>query len=96
MKSKVIDDIDKLMVENYPRILYTSDSLIKKARNHSREDVPMPLIELTDIRKTFRVHERPEGRWGLLKGMFIRHTRAVHALDGISFSIGPGELVGMI
>ena len=56
----------------------------------------MPLIELADIRKTFTVHERPEGRWGLLKGAFVRHRRAIHALDGISFVIHPGELVGLI
>ena len=53
-------------------------------------------IELADIRKSFTIYERPEGRWGLLKGAFIRNTRLVQALDGISFGIAEGELVGLI
>ncbi|MCL1965292.1 MAG: ATP-binding cassette domain-containing protein [Firmicutes bacterium] len=56
----------------------------------------MAQIELSDIRKAFTVRERPEGRWGLLKGAFARHARTVRALDGVSFSIGEGALVGLI
>ena len=54
------------------------------------------MIKLTGIRKTFKVYERPEGKWGLLKGAFIRNTRVVHALAGIDFTIDEGELVGLI
>jgi len=53
-------------------------------------------IELDDIRKGFKVYERPQGRWGILKGAFTRNVRLVQALDGISFGIGEGELVGYI
>ncbi len=56
----------------------------------------MAQITLTDIRKHFTVYERPEGRFGLLKGAVIRSKRTVKALDGISFSIDQGELVGYI
>lgn len=56
----------------------------------------MAQIQLNGIRKTFRVYERPEGKWGLLKGAFTRSVRQVHALDGIDFAIGAGELVGYI
>ncbi|WP_438431889.1 ABC transporter ATP-binding protein [Gorillibacterium sp. sgz500922] len=53
-------------------------------------------IELSGIEKAFKVYERPEGRWGLLRGAFTRSVRRVKALDGIGFSIGEGELVGYI
>ena len=56
----------------------------------------MPHIELSGISKAFKVYERPEGRWGLLKGAFVRRARTVQALDCVSFNIDKGELVGLI
>lgn len=56
----------------------------------------MAQIELRAISKHFTVYERPEGKWGLLKGAFTRTTRVVQALDSIGFTIGEGELVGYI
>ncbi|MEA4823380.1 MAG: ATP-binding cassette domain-containing protein [Clostridiaceae bacterium] len=53
-------------------------------------------IELSGIRKSFRVYERPKGRGAVWRGAFIRHVREVRALDDISFSVGEGELVGYI
>jgi ABC-2 type transport system ATP-binding protein len=53
-------------------------------------------IELRDIRKTFKVTVRPEGRLSVLRGALFRHHRLVKALDGISFDIEAGELVGYI
>ena len=56
----------------------------------------MPQIELHEIRKSYTVYERPQGRWGLLRGAFVRNARAVQALAGITFTIEEGELVGLI
>lgn len=56
----------------------------------------MPHIELNQIHKTYKVHERPEGKWSVLRGAFIRNTKIVQALKGISFSANQGELVGLI
>ena len=53
-------------------------------------------IMLRDIRKHFTVYERPEGKWALLRSAFFRRARRVDALDGISFDIGEGEMVGYI
>lgn len=52
----------------------------------------MPQIELKNICKTFKVSERPEGRFGMLRGAFVRNTKIVKALEGISFNIDEGEL----
>lgn len=56
----------------------------------------MPQIELSRICKHFTVYERPEGKWGLLKGAFVRHPRRIDALNDVSFSMEEGELVGYI
>lgn len=56
----------------------------------------MAQIELKDISKTFKVAERPGGRFGILRGAFVRSHRIVNALDSISFDIEEGELVGYI
>lgn len=53
-------------------------------------------IRLRDIRKSFKVYKRPEGKWGLLKGAFMRNVTQVEALGGIGFDIEEGELVGYI
>ena len=53
-------------------------------------------VRLDGICKTFKVAERPEGHFGILRGAFVRKTREVKALDNISFSIGEGELIGYI
>lgn len=53
-------------------------------------------IIVKDIRKSFKVYRRPEGKWGLLRGAVMRSVEKVEALSGISFAIGEGELVGYI
>jgi ABC-2 type transport system ATP-binding protein len=53
-------------------------------------------IIAADLVKTFQISERNPGLWGALKGVVHRSYKTVRALDGISFSIQPGELVGYI
>ena len=53
-------------------------------------------IIVEDLVKTFHIAERNPGLWGAFKGVFHRRYRTVRALDGISFSIKEGELVGYI
>lgn len=56
----------------------------------------MPHIVVERLVKTFRVAERKPGLWGAFRGVVHRRTRTVRALDGISFALEPGELVGYI
>jgi ABC-2 type transport system ATP-binding protein len=56
----------------------------------------VPHITVQDLTKTFRVAERQAGTWGALRGLVRRRTRIVRALDGITFGLEPGELVGYI
>jgi ABC-2 type transport system ATP-binding protein len=56
----------------------------------------MAQIVVEDLTKTFRVARRQPGLWGAVKGLVRRDYRDVYALDGVSFSIEEGELVGYI
>ncbi|HSS02442.1 MAG TPA: ATP-binding cassette domain-containing protein [Kofleriaceae bacterium] len=56
----------------------------------------MPQIIVDGLVKTFEIAERAPGMWGALRGVARRRVRTVRALDGVSFSIERGELVGYI
>lgn len=54
----------------------------------------MPAVELDDIRKTFTVYRSRPGAKAL--GRLRRERTLVHAVDGVSFSIEAGEMVGYV
>jgi ABC-2 type transport system ATP-binding protein len=53
-------------------------------------------IIVNDIHKSFRILNRREGLQGAVRDLFSRNYKWVKAVDGISFSISQGELVGFI
>lgn len=56
----------------------------------------MSHIIVENLSKTFHIAQRQPGVWGALRGVVRRTYRQIAALDGISFAIAPGELVGYI
>ncbi len=56
----------------------------------------MNFIEVTNLRKEFRVFTHREGVWGAFRDLFHRSYRTLAAVDGISLSIASGEFVGYI
>jgi len=54
------------------------------------------IIEVQDLTKEFRTFRRREGVWGALQNLFVRERITVCAVDRVSFSIQPGEMVGYI
>ena len=56
----------------------------------------MGQIVVEDLRKRFRVAARRSGMLGALFGVVRREHRVVDALDGVSFTVREGELVGYI
>jgi ABC-2 type transport system ATP-binding protein len=56
----------------------------------------MAQILLDSITKRFIIYERPDGKWGLLKGAFYAKSQVCSGSDGIGFQIDDGELVGYI
>jgi ABC-2 type transport system ATP-binding protein len=54
------------------------------------------IIEVSDLQKLFRVPEREGGMRASVRSLFKRQWREVRAVDGISFEIEPGEVVGFL
>jgi ABC-2 type transport system ATP-binding protein len=56
----------------------------------------MSLIEVENLRKSFQVAVRRTGRMSAIRTLLTRDYRTVHAVDGISFRLNAGEMVGYI
>lgn len=55
-----------------------------------------PAIRLRDVRKTYRVTEREPGLRAALASLVHRRKSDVRAVDGITFDLAPGEIVGFL
>jgi ABC-2 type transport system ATP-binding protein len=55
-----------------------------------------PAISVRALTKVYKVHEREAGLYAALRSVVRRRYKSVHAVDGISFSIEPGERVGFL
>ncbi len=53
-------------------------------------------IEVRDLVKHFRVHERAPGLRASLRGVLRREYSDVRAVDGVGFDIAAGEVVGFL
>ncbi|HET7568790.1 MAG TPA: ATP-binding cassette domain-containing protein [Gaiellaceae bacterium] len=56
----------------------------------------MAVVEVEGLEKVFRVPEREAGMRAATLSLVRRQWREVRAVDGISFSIEPGEVVGFL
>src|SRR6184192_4942250 len=54
------------------------------------------VVDVRELRKTFRVTEREEGLAATLRSFVKRHRKDVNAVVGITFRIEPGEVVGFL
>ncbi len=56
----------------------------------------MAAIEVRQLEKVYRVHQKQEGLLGSVRSLFRRRYKRVRAVDGIDFSIEAGEMVGFL
>ena len=55
-----------------------------------------PAVRARDLRKVYVVAEREPGARAALRSLFHREKKKVPAVDGISFDLAPGEIVGFL
>src|SRR4051812_37999718 len=56
----------------------------------------MPIIRADGLTKTYRVFQKKDGLMGAVKGLYRREYKDVKAVDGVDFSIEPGEMVAFL
>ena len=56
----------------------------------------MPVIELEQLAKVYRVYQKKEGLAASLRGLFRREYREVHAVRGIDLAVERGEFVAFL
>jgi ABC-2 type transport system ATP-binding protein len=56
----------------------------------------MPIIELDNLTKVYRVYQKQEGLWASLRGLVKREHREVHAVREISMRVEQGEFVAFL
>lgn len=56
----------------------------------------MALIEVEGLEKSFAKPVRRAGRLGALRGLLAREYQTVRAVDGVSFKLEAGEMVGYL
>ena len=59
-------------------------------------DIMTDLIHIDNLSKHFKILNRHQGMAGAIRDLFSTDFRTVKAVDGISFDIQPGEIVGYI
>ena len=55
-----------------------------------------PIIEVDKLSKTFEVPVREQGLRASIRSLVHRETKEVTAVDAVSFTIEPGEVVGFL
>lgn len=54
------------------------------------------MIDVRALAKTFYVHRKAPGLWGSVRSLVVRDRVAKHAVDNVTFTVGAGEIIGLI
>jgi ABC-2 type transport system ATP-binding protein len=56
----------------------------------------MAVIEIRNLRKSYRVFQKREGLWAAMTGLFNRQYRDIDAVRGIDLVVEQGEFVAFL
>lgn len=56
----------------------------------------MDIITVQNLQKHFKLPKHHRGSWGAVRNLFTQEYRLVKAVDGISYQVAQGELVGYL
>ncbi len=56
----------------------------------------MAAISVRQLKKVYKVHQKGQGLTGSIKSLFRRQYKHVQAVDGVSFEVEEGEMVGFL
>ncbi|MEZ6093770.1 MAG: ABC transporter ATP-binding protein [Pirellulaceae bacterium] len=56
----------------------------------------MAIIEIENLRKSYRVYQKQEGIWASIRGLFHREYREVEAVRGVNLTVEQGEFVAFL
>ena len=54
------------------------------------------MIQVSELAKTYRISEKDPGLKGSIRSLFHRRWIERHALKPLSFTVEPGEIVGLL
>src|SRR3989441_3991864 len=77
-------------------VFETNDALARARQRGHHARMTDAVVDVRELRKTFRVTEREEGLAATLRSFVRRHRKDVNAVAGITFRIDPGEVVGFL
>ena len=60
------------------------------------QTTPSPVVRVKDLHKVYVVSHQEEGAMAALRGLVHRRRVEVAAVDGITFELAPGEIVGVL
>src|SRR3954470_9565057 len=67
-----------------------------QVRDRMRQDEDVSVIQVDDLSKSFKVPVREQGLRASVRSLVRRDTREVTAVDSVSFTIEPSEVVGFL
>jgi ABC-2 type transport system ATP-binding protein len=78
------------------RAVYVLAEFLGARHQEGDDNMPASTIRVHDLRKIYSVPVREPGLRAAMRGLVRRKSRDVAAVDGISFEVGRGEIVGFL